>query len=171
MCADRGIATSAFRSATQIRKWIRFPFVVHGFPFSRLSLSRFSLSPPLSLSFLSFSFLSLFFFPLSFSSLSLFHSSSLSHNAGKYSSTHANGARWLQQGFGRGVVNLQDMNDLASFSGQSLRWGSIDCRPLISAGAATSTSFGDHFWTISQLHATPHALWAVLYLVPWLTPC
>ena len=29
----------------------------------------------------------------------------------------------------------------------------------------------DHFSRISQLQPTPHALWAVLYLVPRLTSC
>lgn len=54
---------------------------------------------------------------------------------GKYSAGHENGPRWLSQGFGRAPVNAGDMADLGTFSGQTLRWASIDCRPLISAGA------------------------------------
>ena len=42
---------------------------------------------------------------------------------------------------------------------------------MSSAGTATSTSFWTIFPRISQLHSTPHARWAVVYLVPRLSSC
>ena len=40
---------------------------------------------------------------------------------------------------------------------------------VVVGGATTSTSFLDHFSRISQLLPTPHAPWAVFYLVPGLS--
>jgi hypothetical protein len=55
---------------------------------------------------------------------------------GKYDrDREAGNSRWLQWGFARAASSVGDMATLSTFSGER-KWSSIDCRPVIAAGAA-----------------------------------